>query len=84
MHNGQRGFVLPRFRNRIAYALRYAPVPVLYPFPCPAVPVPHCLSAGCSDWKYPVPLFFPQPKTAKQMNAPLLSGKEKNTMKEKG
>ena len=30
------------------------------------------------------PIFFPQPKTAKQMNAPLLSGKEKNTMKEKG
>ena len=43
--------------------------PVLYPYPCRAVPVPHCLSAGCSDWKYPVPLFFPQPKTAKQMNA---------------
>ena len=70
LHNGQRGFVPPRFRNRIAYALRYAPVPVLYPLPCPAVPVPHRLSAGCSDWKYPVPLFFSATKNSEANECP--------------
>ena len=54
------------------------PVPLSY---CTCPPL---FEYGLFRLEVPRPPIFSQPKTAKQMNAPLLSGKEKNTMKEKG